>query len=76
MLFIVLVVKTDSIHHVCRLISAIPFASFRFPPQWLRFRKTRPKLASAVVVAVQAKENNAAETHAVAANAAPLMVLG
>ena len=41
------------------------------PPLWLRFSKTRPKLASAVVVFVQAKENGVAETHAVAANAAP-----
>ena len=46
------------------------------PPLWLRFSKTRPKLASAVVVSVQAKENNVAETRAVAAKAAPLMALG
>ena len=32
--------------------------------------------ASAVVVSVQAKENNVAETYAVAVNAAPLMALG
>ena len=30
MLFIVLVVKTDSIHHVCRLISAIAAPRFAF----------------------------------------------
>ena len=46
------------------------------PPLWLRFSKTRPKLASAVVVSVQAKENNVAETRAVSAKAAPLMALG
>ena len=33
-------------------------------------------VVSAVVVAVQVKENNVAETHAVATNAAPFMALG
>ena len=70
MLFIAPFVKTDSIHRVCRLISAIAVPRFAFLHCGSGSAKRRPQLASAVVVAVQAKENNVAETHAVAANAA------
>ena len=52
MLFIALFVKTDSIHRVCRLISAIALPRFAFLHCGSGSAKRRPQLASAVVVAV------------------------
>ena len=75
MLFIPLFFKTESINHVCRLVSALAVPRFAFLHCGSGSAKTRPK-AGAVAAAVQAKENNVAQTNAVAANAAPPMSLG